>query len=392
MEADDVIDLIGLSRQERHGSSARKRIRDNRAVIDLSATAAPVAVAVRARSRRWSELRPIDDDTLQEIFAWLCRSHRHAASLSLVSVQWKRVVQSNPHWWWAAVEADAFPIAKEQVTDRLIGRIVRKYACLVRVLSVPDCINLTVTSLFSIAYSCSNLEHLDIEAVGMRVLCNVNKGVVAIAKNCPKLRVVRLSWCSSISDDTIRVLSSHCPLLQELHLGNCRKVTSRVCDLLSHCPIEGLDLSGIESMDDWALRSIATCGLTDLNISRCPLITDGGLSYLSRHAPRLRRLSISYCPCISDSGVLALRRSKGNLTRVDLRGCLRVSASAIRGLQRVCATVLHFGEKVPLSPKETCDLEESSEDLRRRRLLVAEASALRLQRRRQEKLFRSLFR
>lgn len=125
------------------------------------------------------------------------------------------------------------------------------------------------------------------------------------------LEEIHLPWCTGITDAGVVALAR-----------NCHKL--KVIDLKS-CPIT-----------DVALQAIGTrcANLLDLDLSWCFGVTDRGLIGLlpdEGHKPTLLSLSLVWCPQIDDSSLQILSRIS-SLRRVQLKGCTSISPIGIDAL------------------------------------------------------------
>lgn len=96
-----------------------------------------------------------------------------------------------------------------------------------------------------------------------------------------KLTHLYLRRCTSLTDQSIKTIATHCLSLQELSISYCPQFTDSICYELS------LELN---------------TSLRYLSMARCP-ITDHGLQQIARHCTKLRYLNIRGCEAVSDTGL-----------------------------------------------------------------------------------------
>uniref|UniRef100_A0A0D6R0Q3 Uncharacterized protein n=1 Tax=Araucaria cunninghamii TaxID=56994 RepID=A0A0D6R0Q3_ARACU len=145
-------------------------------------------------------------------------------------------------------------------------------------LKLGICQNISDEGLKYIGACCSNLQELDLyrsSRVG-------DVGITAIAHGCPKLKILNLSYCSSITDDALKCLAQ---------LEGLRNLEIRCCLLVTSA---GLSAIGMGCKH-----------LVELDMKRCYRVDDVGLGTVVSCCQNLRQINISYCP-ISDEGLLAL--------------------------------------------------------------------------------------
>ena len=114
------------------------------------------------------------------------------------------------------------------VTNNGIAAVAEKFSDL-QELNVAFCENINDGALMAL----KNLTRLDMAG------CNItDRGVIAVARNCPDLEVLNLWDCTNITDAGVRALSRGCPALYWLNLEGCMEVTDAVKDdLASGCPL-----------------------------------------------------------------------------------------------------------------------------------------------------------
>jgi len=76
--------------------------------------------------------------------------------------------------------------------------------------------------IHELANRCPNLESLDIRCSGpKRVRRITDEDIDFLAKQCPKLRVVKLNLHGLITEVSVQSLLKHCPQIQEIHTFLC---------------------------------------------------------------------------------------------------------------------------------------------------------------------------
>jgi hypothetical protein len=128
---------------------------------------------------------------------------------------------------------------------------------------------------------------------------------------------IRLQWCSGISDAGIRALAKNCPKLRLLDLKSCAVTDSGILSISELC-----------------------AELRELDLSWCPGFSEQGLLHLvpilhgaqRPRSQRLERLSLEWCLQITDQTLRALRAIE-SLTRVQVAGCAGVTPEGISWLR-----------------------------------------------------------
>lgn len=131
------------------------------------------------------------------------------------------------------------------MNDACIALIAPRYGSHLTTLLLAGCEDITIASLSQLVLHCRQVEHLDLSGCNM-----TNTGVSLIAFHFPHLHTLSLRKCqnindeglldiprhltglvrlnlsgTSVSDNVLRELAVHCPLLKELELTDCKLVT-----------------------------------------------------------------------------------------------------------------------------------------------------------------------
>lgn len=142
----------------------------------------------------------------------------------------------------------------------------------------------------------------------------------------PRLRNLTLTKCDRITDvgaSVIKLLGKH---LHYLHLGHCSKLTDRaIATLAQHCTrIRYLDLACCSKLTDAAVFAMAQLPkLRRIGLVKCSNITDHGIyaMLVSQIVPQtLERVHLSYCVHLSDTAVSALVSQCSKLTHLSVTG------------------------------------------------------------------------
>ena len=116
-----------------------------------------------------------------------------------------------------------------------------------------------------------------------------------------RLTHLYLRRCTSLTNQSIKTIVTHCPSLQELSISYCPQFTDSICYELS------LELN---------------TKLKYLSMAKCQ-ISDVGLHQIAVHCTKLRYLNIRGCEAVSDAG-LSLPIKQASLTSKILRGVFQL--------------------------------------------------------------------
>lgn len=202
---------------------------------------------------------------------------------------------------------------------------------------------------------------LSLERVDMSRCPNVGSGAVkALASNCGSITVLSLRFCGvtdgglqhlrglkclrslhlssrELTDAGLRRLSKCAPDLVSLTLSFCPELTDAGLQeaLCGMSRLQSLSLKGSSSISHFSVRSLNNCCplLTELNLSRCPGVSDLFIADLvtSQFGKRALCLKLSYTK-VSDIGLFFMAHHCGSLDRISLAGCEHVTQSGLSQL------------------------------------------------------------
>lgn len=150
------------------------------------------------------------------------------------------------------------------------------------------------------------------------------------------LRILDLTACDNIGDDSVERIVNTAPRLRNLVLSKCRPITDRavqaICKLgknlhyvhLGHC-------SNIT--DSAVMQLVKSCNrIRYIDLACCNNLTDTSVQQLAT-LPKLRRIGLVKCQAITDRSILALAQAKvaphplavSSLERVHLSYCLELT-------------------------------------------------------------------
>ncbi|KAJ3684117.1 hypothetical protein LUZ61_013281 [Rhynchospora tenuis] len=192
-------------------------------------------------------------------------------------------------------------------------------------LKIGICLKITDQGLIQIGRSCPRLQELDLyRSIGI-----TDKGVSEIARGCSNLETICMSYCTSISDESLKCLS-HCARLNTLEIRGCSLVSS-------------VGISAIAAR---------CCNLSKLDIKKCYEINDAAMLSLAQFSHNLRQINLSYCS-VTDVGVLALA-SISCLQVVTMLHLSGMSADGLAAALLMCGSLmkvkLHVSFKPFISP------------------------------------------
>ncbi|KAI8799837.1 hypothetical protein BJ742DRAFT_844052 [Cladochytrium replicatum] len=229
--------------------------------------------------------------------------------------------------------------------------LVRNYHCglaytvlsslaLLECLHLTNCYHLSSDEMSKLMHAFPGLKKLSLAGCGPAAADGV---VEAIAETCVNLVDLDLSECHFIEDASVTRLADNLgDRLKRLNLHYCDLVTDRgVSHLSKRCiKLEALDVANCD-VGDVTIREIAnnlSDTLQSLNIRECYRITDSSIVYLFQRATKLKSVDLSFTN-ITDSSLRELGNTKlhpRQLQELALIACRGVSVCAIFQAARGC--------------------------------------------------------
>jgi Leucine-rich repeat (LRR) protein len=169
---------------------------------------------------------------------------------------------------------------------------------------------------------CKQLETLVLDGIQWRT--NVSDtALIAIGEQCPRLTTLFAWDCHSVTDAGVMALAQGCPLLHTFATNRCENLDAGIGALqtlklthlkLGRCALtsmwvapllETLELSNCPNLAEVFAIARAT-GLTSLDLTNSPRVTDADISLIAKKCPRLSDLNLDGCNLISDTTLVAL--------------------------------------------------------------------------------------
>ena len=80
---------------------------------------------------------------------------------------------------------------------------------------------------FSIAHHCPNIQQMSFRNCEL-----TDTGVCEIAVHCSKIHMIALAGIHSLTDKCIIALAENCPLIEELYISGCARITRQAVTYL----------------------------------------------------------------------------------------------------------------------------------------------------------------
>lgn len=217
------------------------------------------------------------------------------------------------------------------ITDALLKALANNCNNLEE-LGMQGCTNLTDTGLTVLVGGCNRLKHIDLNKcsnvsdMGVINISNAcssslltfklldcykigDKSIMSLARWCNNLETVIIGGCRNLSDESIKSLASACNhSLKILRMDWCSKVSDASLDcIFFECrQLEVLDIGCCEEVTDAAFDGLgiddSKLNLKILRVSNCQKITIHGISKLLKSCQALEYLDVRSCPNITEVG------------------------------------------------------------------------------------------
>ncbi|MCL7027524.1 hypothetical protein MKW94_029823 [Papaver nudicaule] len=134
------------------------------------------------------------------------------------------------------------------------------------------------------------------------------------------LKVLSLSGCPELTDSVISQSQYFGSCIEVLYLDNCSKFSNMLCIVLSWFPrLTTVSLKGCHITDKGLKILAESCSsLQIVNLSKCQLISDSGVGFISQNCRELCSLCISCCGKIKGT---SLHGCSQTLTNLEADNC-----------------------------------------------------------------------
>ncbi|KAF9207546.1 SCF ubiquitin ligase complex subunit [Haplosporangium sp. Z 27] len=270
------------------------------------------------------------------------------------------------------------------ITDESVMRLANNCHQLKRI-KLSQCTLLTDRSILALTQQCPQLVEMDvtncnlvsseaiqsifenlsqIRDINMTLLVNLTNSAFAminpIAHRYEQLRVLNLTSCPLITDETLAKIIPAAPRLRSLALTKCDKITDAGASLIKNLGkhLHYLHLGHCAKITDRLVATLAQhcTRIRYLDLACCSKLTDASVFALAQ-LPKLRRIGLVKCSNITDHGIYAMLVSQilpQSLERVHLSYCVHLSEGAVAALVAQCSKLTHLsvtGVPAFISPK-----------------------------------------
>lgn len=178
--------------------------------------------------------------------------------------------------------------------------------------------------------------------------------LASLKHGCKSLKKLDISSCQNISHNGLASLTSGSGrVLEQLVLSHGSPVTLALADSLKKLPmLQSIKLdgclvtyAGLQAIGNWCVS------LKELSLSKCPGVTDDGLSSLLTKHKDLQKLDITCCRKITYTSIDNITESCTTLTSLRMESCTLVPREAFVLIGQRC----HFLEEIDITENEVDD-------------------------------------
>lgn len=165
-----------------------------------------------------------------------------------------------------------------------------------------------------------------------------DQSILSFAETCPSILEIDLHNCNMVTSKAVTALLSKLRHLRELRLAHCTQVDdSAFASLPPQVTFDSLrilDLTACESVRDESVEKLvhAAPRLRNLVLAKCRFITDRSVMAICRLGKNLHYVHLGHCSNISDSAVIALVKSCNRIRYIDLACCNRLTDHSVQQL------------------------------------------------------------
>ncbi|KAL2826066.1 hypothetical protein BDW59DRAFT_171965 [Aspergillus cavernicola] len=201
-------------------------------------------------------------------------------------------------------------------------------------LNITGCTKVTDDSLIVVSEKCRLLKRLKLNGV----LQVTDKAIMSFAQNCPSILEIDLQECKQVTNLSVTTLVATLQNLRELRLAHCTEIDdSAFLELPKHISLGSLrilDLTACENIRDDSVERIVNSAprLRNLVLAKCRFITDRAVWAICKLGKNLHYVHLGHCSNITDSAVVQLVKSCNRIRYIDLACCYRLTDRSVQQL------------------------------------------------------------
>ncbi|KAH9755357.1 ubiquitin-protein ligase [Citrus sinensis] len=162
-----------------------------------------------------------------------------------------------------------------------------------------------------------------LESVDLSYCCGFGDREAAALSFASGLKEVKLDKCLNVTDVGLAKIAVRCVNLERLSLKWCMEISDLGIDLLcKKClDLKSLDVSYLKLTNDSFCSIAPLAKLESLVMVGCPCVDDTGLRFLESGCPLLKTIFVSRCKFVSSTGLISVIRGHSGLLQLDAGHC-----------------------------------------------------------------------
>lgn len=257
------------------------------------------------------------------------------ANCACVCRFWKVLTQAN--LLWSKIN---FSNVQKRVTDRVATRLLYKARPYLIHLNMRACQHLTRPTFLSVS-ECRNLQDLNLsECTSLD-----DDTLKIVTRGCQILLYLNIAH-TNLTDASLRAVNKNCMNLQYISLAFCSKFTDRGLLYLAsgkcHDKLQYIDISGCLQITPQGFHYMASgCpNLQTVIANEFPTLLDDCIITVAEKCPKVHTVSLLGCPLLTDECFKRLAQNK-NLQVLKIDGNHRVSDNSLKQIGRLCPDLRH---------------------------------------------------
>ncbi|KAL3293310.1 f-box domain-containing protein [Colletotrichum asianum] len=204
-------------------------------------------------------------------------------------------------------------------------------------LNISGCTQITNDSMIVLAESCKFIKRLKLNECAQ--LQDV--AIMAFAEHCKNILEIDLHQCSQIGNDPITALIANGQSLRELRLAGCELIDDSAFLSLpqnkTYDHLRILDLTSCSRLTDQSVQKIieAAPRLRNLVLAKCRNITDVAVNAIAKLGKNLHYLHLGHCGHITDEAVKRLVLACNRIRYIDLGCCTLLTDDSVMRLAQL---------------------------------------------------------
>ncbi|KAG6545686.1 hypothetical protein Mapa_012871 [Marchantia paleacea] len=200
-------------------------------------------------------------------------------------------------------------------------------------LSLSKCTGVNDEAVYGVIKGCAKLERLDLTCchfITDRTMC-------FIANFCRQLRSLKMESCGLVTEQGISLIGQRLFLLEELNLTDC-EVNDQCLEKLANCTaLKVLKLAYCTDITDVGLQHIglACRDLREIDLYRSSELGDTSIEALANGCPNLSVINMSYCSKMTDDSLISISKLH-ELTSLEMRSLMKVTCDGLKVLASGC--------------------------------------------------------